>query len=211
MGNLPLTAASRRIGCEIKSSLAADRKQRAANAASTVESHLGNGAVKEAWRALKGWYRAAEDRPPPACPATMAKQTAERVELYARAPPMGTPLPFNFPAFAIPDEVPTNKEIRAMVSGLKNGQARGASGMQAKHVKAWLTDIRHEEKVAWDNPGMIADAEGGGLSKKWRVFVQMIQTIWDQEEIPMQMSWMVVVLLPKGGGNFQRIGLLDPC
>ena len=108
MDNLPLTA-SRRIGREIKSSLAADRKQRAANTASTVESHLGNRAVKEAWRALKGWYRAVEDRPPPACPETMAKQTAERVELYARAPPMGTPLPFNFPVFKIPDEVPTDE------------------------------------------------------------------------------------------------------
>jgi hypothetical protein len=43
------------MGREIKSLLAADRKQRAANAASTVESHLSNGAVKEAWRALKGW------------------------------------------------------------------------------------------------------------------------------------------------------------
>jgi hypothetical protein len=39
----------------------------------------------------------------------------------------------------------------------------------------------------------------------------MIQTIWDQGEIPLQMSWMVVVLLPKGGGNFQGRGLLDPC
>jgi hypothetical protein len=27
----------------------------------------------------------------------------------------------------------------------------------------------------------------------------------------MQMSWIVVVLLPKGGGDFQGIGLLDPC
>jgi hypothetical protein len=58
---------------------------------------------------------------------------------------------------------------------------------------------------------MIANAEGGGLGNKWRVFVQMIQTIWDRGEIPMQMSWMVVVLLPKGGGNFRGIGLLDPC
>jgi hypothetical protein len=39
----------------------------------------------------------------------------------------------------------------------------------------------------------------------------MIQAIWDQGEIPMQMSWMVVVLLPKGGGNFWGIRLLDPC
>ena len=48
---------------EIKSSLAMDHKQRAANAASTVESHLSAGAVKEAWCALKlkGWYRSAED------------------------------------------------------------------------------------------------------------------------------------------------------
>ena len=57
---------------------------------------------------------------------------------------------------------------------------------------------------------MLAHAEGGSLGKKWRVFVKMIQTIWDQGEIPMQMSWMVVVLLPKGGGDFRGIGLLDP-
>ena len=44
-----------------KSSLAMDHKQRAANAASTVESHMSAGAVKEVWHALKGWYRLAED------------------------------------------------------------------------------------------------------------------------------------------------------
>jgi hypothetical protein len=92
MGNLSLTNA-RRISREIKSSLAADCKQCAANAASTVKSHLGNGAVKEAWRALKGWYRVAENCPPPACPETMVKQTAKCMELYTRAPPMGTPPP----------------------------------------------------------------------------------------------------------------------
>jgi hypothetical protein len=48
MGNLPLFAAHK-IGRKIKSSLAADCKQRATNAASTVESHLSNGAMKEAW------------------------------------------------------------------------------------------------------------------------------------------------------------------
>ena len=80
---------ARRMGHEIKSLLAADRKQRAADAASTVEGHLSNGAVKEAWHTLKGWYRSAEDRPPPACPETMVGQMAECVELYARAPPWG--------------------------------------------------------------------------------------------------------------------------
>ncbi len=69
------------MGRKIKSLLTADCKQRAANADSTVESHLSNGAVKEAWSALKGWYRSAEDRPPPACPETMVKQMAKSVEL----------------------------------------------------------------------------------------------------------------------------------
>jgi len=39
----------------------------------------------------------------------------------------------------------------------------------------------------------------------------LIQTIWDHEEIPEQMNWMVVFLLLKGGGDFQEIGLLNPC
>ena len=79
-GNLT-THHARRMGREIKSLLAADCKQRAADGASNVESLLSTGAVKEPWYALKGWYRSAEDRPPPACPETMVRQMAERVEL----------------------------------------------------------------------------------------------------------------------------------
>jgi hypothetical protein len=112
---------ARRMGRKIKTFLAADRKQRATNAASTIESHLSNGAMKEAWRTLKGWYRLAEDQPPPACPETMVRQTAECVELYARAPPMGEALPFNFPHFEISDDMPTDSELRKVVGGLRNG------------------------------------------------------------------------------------------
>ncbi len=49
------------------------------------------------------------------------------------------------------------------------------------------------------------------LGSKWRIFLGLIQTIWDRGEIPEQMSWMVIVLLPKGEGDFWGIGLLDPC
>ncbi len=77
--------------------------------------------MKEAWRALKGWYRLAEDQSPPACLETMVKQMAKRVELYGKVPPMGAPLPFNFPYFEVPDGVPTNKKVRKVVRGLQNG------------------------------------------------------------------------------------------
>ena len=201
------TCLARRMGREIKSLLTADRKQRAANAASTVESHLSNGAVKEAWRALKGWYRSAEDRPPPACPETMVRQTAERVELYARAPPMGCALPFRFPHFEISDGMPTDSEVRMVVGKLRNGRAGGATGMKAEHIKVWLDTIQREEKAARANPGREADP---GAGRKWKIFVELIQAVWERGEIPEQMSWMIVVLLPKGGGDYRGIGLLDP-
>jgi hypothetical protein len=108
----------------MKSFLAADCKQCAAIAASTVKSHLGNGAMKEAWHAFKGWYRSAEDRPPPACPETMAKQMAKQVELYAKVPPMGAPLPFNFPYFKVPDGLPTDNKVRKGVRGCRTSESQ---------------------------------------------------------------------------------------
>ncbi len=99
------------MGLEIEFLLAADCKQHAAKATSTVKSQLSNGAVKEAWHTLKGWYRTTEDRPPPACPETMVKQMAERMELYAKVPHMGAALPINFSHFEISDDMPTDSEV----------------------------------------------------------------------------------------------------
>ncbi len=69
---------------------------------------------------LKGWYRSAEEQPQPACPEIMVKQIAKQVELYAGAPPMGAALPFNFPHFVIPDDMPTDEEVQKVVRGLQN-------------------------------------------------------------------------------------------
>jgi len=71
--------------------------------------------------------------------------------------------------------------------------------MHAEHLKRWLRDIEEEETE---------DKRGRG--DKWRVLVQLIWTIWEQGSIPQQMTWMVIVLLPKGGGDYCGIGLLEP-
>ncbi len=148
-----------------------------------------------------------EDQPPPTCLETMVRQMAKCVELYSRAPPMGKALPFNFPHFKISDDMPTDSEIQKVVGGLRNRQVTGATGMKAKHIKVWLDKIQCDEKTVRENPSWEADP---GAGRKWQIFVDLIQAIWERGEIPEQMSWMVFVLLPKGGGNFQGIGLLDP-
>ncbi len=112
-----------------------------------------------------------EDQPPPACPETMVKQTAERVELYARAPPMGEAFLFNFPHFKISNDMPTDSELRKLVGGLQNGQATGATGMKAEHIKVWLDKIQSKEKAARENPGREADP---GAGCKWQIFIELI-------------------------------------
>ncbi len=49
-----------------------------------------------------------------------------------------------------------------------------------------------------------------GLGDQWRLFVALLQAIWTTGSVPTQMSWMIVILLPKGGGDYHGIGLLNP-
>ncbi len=72
--------------------------------------------------------------------------------------------------------------------------------MKAEHLKEWLADITLEEQE-----------EGGveGLGDLWRSFVALLQAIWTTGTVPTQMTWMIVILLRKGGGNYCGIGLLN--
>jgi hypothetical protein len=45
--------------------------------------------------------------------------------------------------------------------------AAGASGLQAEHIKVWLSDVMREEEEESDV----------GLGDKWRIFVRLMQAI----------------------------------
>jgi len=49
-----------------------------------------------------------------------------------------------------------------------------------------------------------------GKGDKWRLFVKLIHTIWSEGKIPQQMSWMTIMLLPRGRVNYRGIGLFEP-
>jgi len=40
--------------------------------------------------------------------------------------------------------------------------------------------------------------------------VTLVQAVWDKGKIPIQLGWVVTVLIPKGGGDYRSIGLLEP-
>jgi hypothetical protein len=104
-------ATARSLGREIKARLKADRLLRAKTTASNIEGYLAAGEFVEAWRHLKGWYRSAEDRPPKPCRETLAKQTQERIDLYAARTPHGEMLPFHVNPALVPDAAPTDSEL----------------------------------------------------------------------------------------------------
>jgi hypothetical protein len=49
-----------------------------------------------------------------------------------------------------------------------------------------------------------------GLGDKLWLFVKLMQAVWEWGSIPKQMRWEIIVLLPKGGGDYHGIGPLDP-
>jgi hypothetical protein len=83
-----------------------DRRARTAQVSNLIKAVLAGGNIQEAFHHLKGWYRAALETTTQPCPQTMAKQTAERVELYRQWNPPGEPLPINIDPIPVNDRTP---------------------------------------------------------------------------------------------------------
>ncbi len=191
-----------RLHRQISASLQKDWADRTAHIGALIELELAGGNVQEAFRHLKGWYRAASDMQAKPCNQTMERQTLEQVDLYTQRELPGDPLLINVAPIEINDDVPSDGELREVVGKLNNGRVAGASGMRAAHVKKWLHDVQREE-----------DPEGQGAENagdRWRLFIWLVQAAWTHGEIPRQLLWIIVVLIPKGGGDYRRIGLLEP-
>jgi hypothetical protein len=188
---------------KIWDALCRDCRAWTARVSSMIEAKLAEGNVQESFCHLKGWYRAASETTTWPCPQTMVKQMAERANLYRQRDPPGEPLPINIDLIPVDDGMPSEGEIRVAVAGLSNGRAGGASGMRAEDVKAWLRGVKLEE-----------DPEVGpvniGAGDNWCRFTLLVRAIWDHGKILPQLLWVIIILIPKGGGDYWGIGLLGP-
>jgi len=135
----------------------------------------------------------------------MEWQTEERVKLYRRRDSPGLPIVLDHAEMRakIRDDTPDEEEIRAAVGELTNGRSAGVSWMWAEHLKGWLKGARLEE-----NPKTGPANVGAG--EDWKALVKLVQAIWDKGKIPIQLGWVVTVLILKGGGDYRGIGLLEP-
>ena len=196
-------AAARRMKREINGAIKVDKQRLTAEVGDQIVAELNEGRVHEAFRHLRGWYRAASETQSAPCPQTMARQTRERMELYAKRVSYGANFPNNGEPFDIGDGIPTEGELREAVTKMSHGRCGGASGIRAEHMQEWLRGAKREE-----NPKTAGDNEGGGDT--WREFTRLCTSVWSTGAIPQQLCWVVTVLLPKGGGDYRGIGLMEP-
>jgi hypothetical protein len=192
--------AARRMKRKIEAATKADKLKLTAEVGNSFVVELAKGDVKEAIWHLKGWYRKATETQARPCEQTMERQTDEREELYATLAAYGEAFPANGLPHAIGNNQPIESKLRAAVSLLSHGRCKGASGIQAEHIKAWLRRTKKEE-----DPETAASHIGAG--KTWHEFVCLCTSIWNTGTIPQQMCWVITVLILKGGGEYRGIGL----
>ena len=168
---------SRRMKRETWNSLKDDRIAQTKQVGQSIEAELRGGDVQEAFRLIKGWYRAATEVEARPCYQTMARKNEEWFALYARRTPLGEPLPINIAPTPIPDGVPTDSEVREAVGELTNGRSGGASKMRAEHMKEWLKEIRREE-----DPKQSIGNWGAG--EAWCLLMRLVGAVWETGTIP---------------------------
>ena len=116
--------------------------------------------------------------------------TNDCIKLYSKSLPPDR-LPILAAPFDIDDVVPESDEIADTIQELKNGKSPGPSNVRAEHLKEWVQEAYREDHPYQGN---------------WNRVVDLIQSCFQEQQVPSQMSWSTVVLLPKGNGDYRKIG-----
>ena len=115
-----------------------------------IEGHLAARKPKKAWQTFKGWYKASTKHALKASKMSLAAQTAKHIALYRRVASKRDPIPIYVNKVDIPDDIPSDAELQAVVRELQNGLTAGATGLQAEHIKVWLADVMCKEEEQSD-------------------------------------------------------------
>jgi hypothetical protein len=122
--------------------------------------------------------------------------TTKYKDLYKATTTPGEPINLDRTPHAINDDIPTESEISQAVCRLKNGKTPGHSGVRAEHLKTLLSKAKKENTTNADHLG-------------WNQTCNLIQQIFETREIPEEMTWTILVLIPKSSGGTRGIGLLE--
>jgi len=195
------TAILRVLKRKVQRSLKKDRAARAALAGNIAKLHLEQGNIREAFGAIKGWYRSAGPRPHKPSREDINLTRAEYANLFDEALPSEDEIPLHAPQFDIDDTPPTEGEVVTQMKKLRNNKAAGATGITAEHLKDWFDRANPTEE------GVDPDPKAEVL---WAKVLEIIRLAFEEGEVPREFSQGIFVLIPKGiTGEYRGIALLE--
>jgi exonuclease III len=193
---------ARRLSRVVNASIKADRKRRTEEAGNAISALLDDDApldkqqnAKAAYAILRKWYKHHGDRPPKPSRQDLQTVTTEFAALYTKEPTPGDEIPTIVAPFNIDDSIPSKEEIEQAVSRLRNDRAPGPTGMRAEHLKTWLREATTDDDSR--------DAT------KWTLYCSLLTHMFETGEVPEEVRWSLLILLPKGDGGVRGIGLLE--
>lgn len=204
---------ARTLTRQVRQGLKQDRQRRAERAATAIGECLSGGPgdhdIQGAYNIIKAWYKHATKRQPHPSREDLQRVSTEFANLYHKEDPSppGPPIPTHVPPFPILDSIPTADEIGTAVKRLRNHRAPGPSGLRAEDFKEWYKEAHPDEF----HPDTSTTVPPPPRLDRWNALVDMTQHIWSTGEIPTELKWTVLVLIPKGNDNTAKrgIGLLD--
>ena len=194
--SLQLRSLKRRVRTALKN----DRRTRREAAATACQQFLARGEIREAFGAIKGWYRDRGPRSAKPSKEEIAKTRREYVKLYTDETPTSTPLPLHTRQFPINDEPPTEEEIVECLKKLRNKKAAGATGITAENLKDWQHRARPTKEGVDPDPQAL---------EMWEKVLEIIKLAFEGD-IPREFSNGIFVLIPKATpGEYRGIALLE--
>jgi hypothetical protein len=150
----------------------------------------------------QAWNQHHGDRPPKPTRQDLDTLTTEFTDLYTREDPSppGGPIPVHVQPYPIDDTIPDEAEIERMVRRLKNHKAAGPTQIRAEDLKDFLAAARRDPNDP-DTPDPDPTA--------WNSVVELVTHIFTTGEIPQELAWSHLAILPKGDGGVRGIGLLE--
>ena len=184
------------IAKELTRSLKIDRQSRMDKVAEESETDLTADNPKEAFRKLQSWYKERSGRAPLPTYKDEKVTREEYRKLYREEEPPGNDIPIHIsPMPEINDEPPTEREVIKALKKLKLGKAPGATGLRVEHLRTWMSGAtRAKDQI---HVG------------EWAMIIKLIKMAFTGENIPLAFFIEILVLLPKGNGDYRGIALLE--
>ena len=92
------------------------------------------------------------------------------------------------------DGVPTEADITVAVRGLKGGRVERPPVMNEEDMKGWLRETPRKMEL---------------VSRRWELVAILVQPTFGDKTPPAELAWGIMVLIPKGKGEYQGIRIVE--